>query len=717
MFGRMSWEAPAFQGHNPLEHIHGPDCECNPESALRVQFLRLVHNFVDRDFHNNPIAELLLSPPELEEVLQRGGGGEGGRGGELPATGTVAATEKEEKEGGGGGGADSLADPSTGLLTRITRVLIKEPFDSVYRFWLSSCLESFLRGTGPAEQLFLAAAPLPRPSSSSSSLGKEWGGSALLDHLVRHITGHPPAPSSPAPPSSTAPSSSSVSNLQTSFDLLGELVRYNPAVVELLEARLLQLQSMDKFLAVVLGNLVDSNVFLRSLVLTVEKLGRRGEGAAGGQGAEVCVFHLPPCCLAPCGVAGECHCCRHLNLWCFEIHACMICVVLCCVVMCCVVMCCLHYVVLCCVVMCCVVCVVMCYAAGRGGFALVAAGLFPAGEREEDHLLAQSSSPSLPSPSSSAALSFLSATPSAAVASASYLTHSWLHFTPPVLSPEAARVGAKQQHGINKASASTNKGNKTKPRPSGAKKSSTASSTPAAQQHDSSDTSFASLTSGMRDAFKSIREVTNSLIGSRKLLPSGGEAAASNSAQSDPQVAARSVSSNVSLYDFKDAIEEFENELKNESSRNVSGPESSGDLGTSTGGRADECCSGSSIDDCAEKDIVQDIAATDKAMRHDQRGAAALVQGGGEKAGAAGAGGSMSTSTSGSVSRQQAAQALYDAPLVLSPGSRHLSAFLQAHRPEVMLRLMCVVTLRSVNHENICCINTTLLLFIFANRM
>ena len=42
MFPRMSWEAPAFDGHNPLEHIHGPDCTCNPESALRVQVRRPV---------------------------------------------------------------------------------------------------------------------------------------------------------------------------------------------------------------------------------------------------------------------------------------------------------------------------------------------------------------------------------------------------------------------------------------------------------------------------------------------------------------------------------------------------------------------------------------------------------------------------------------------------------------------------------------------------
>jgi hypothetical protein len=42
-----------YIGHNPMEHIHGPSCDCNPESALRVQYLRLVHNFYDRDFLGN----------------------------------------------------------------------------------------------------------------------------------------------------------------------------------------------------------------------------------------------------------------------------------------------------------------------------------------------------------------------------------------------------------------------------------------------------------------------------------------------------------------------------------------------------------------------------------------------------------------------------------------------------------------------------------------
>lgn len=33
-----------------------------------------------------------------------------------------------------------------GLLSKIVDVFMKEPMDSLYRFWLASCVEAFLRG-------------------------------------------------------------------------------------------------------------------------------------------------------------------------------------------------------------------------------------------------------------------------------------------------------------------------------------------------------------------------------------------------------------------------------------------------------------------------------------------------------------------------------------------------------------------------------------------
>lgn len=194
MFGRMSWESPPFEGPNPLEHVHGPDCNCSPESALRVQYLRLLHNFVDRDFHNNPMPDEFLSPVERQQVKALGLG--------------VSLRERERGKG------SYINHPFTGLLSRVTYVLVREPLDSIYRFWLSSCLEAFMRGSGPAERSFLA-----EQGVGWSEEDEETEGERLLDHLVEHIT---------ASQSATCSGNVSVSSLQTSFDLLGELVKYNP---------------------------------------------------------------------------------------------------------------------------------------------------------------------------------------------------------------------------------------------------------------------------------------------------------------------------------------------------------------------------------------------------------------------------------------------------------------------------------------------------------
>ncbi|CAN0469086.1 unnamed protein product, partial [Discosporangium mesarthrocarpum] len=57
--------------------------------------------------------------------------------------------------------------------------------------------------------------------------------------------------------------------LQTAFDLLGELCKGNYEVLELLESGMTTRQ-LQRFLKMVVGNLIDSNVFIRSLVLSVE---------------------------------------------------------------------------------------------------------------------------------------------------------------------------------------------------------------------------------------------------------------------------------------------------------------------------------------------------------------------------------------------------------------------------------------------------------------
>lgn len=66
------------------------------------------------------------------------------------------------------GKTDPEADTPKGLLTKIIHVLMLERADSIYRFWLASCVESYLRGSCPEEQVFVAK-------------------TGLLGHLIREI--------------------------------------------------------------------------------------------------------------------------------------------------------------------------------------------------------------------------------------------------------------------------------------------------------------------------------------------------------------------------------------------------------------------------------------------------------------------------------------------------------------------------------------------------
>jgi len=132
--------------------------------------------------------------------------------------------------------------------------LISEADESPYRFWLASCIESYLRGSSPAEQVFVAQ-------------------SGLLKHLVKDIT---------------SDFLHCAGSLQTSFDLLGELCKGNAEVIHLL-VKDLDEESFRKLMSMAAANLVDSNVFLRSLLLTMERM---------SASRKLMPLHLDPECFA-----------------------------------------------------------------------------------------------------------------------------------------------------------------------------------------------------------------------------------------------------------------------------------------------------------------------------------------------------------------------------------------------------------------------------------
>ena len=208
--------------------IHGPGCECTLENALCIQYLRLLHNFCDRDFENYHGRQQLLSRDEREFISKI-------------ASMTDQAPKCHNERPSGSvmprkWSTKDLPPMKYGLLRKIIDAFIGESDESSYRFWLASCIEAFLRGSSMAEQMFVALA-------------------GLMDHLIKEICGN---------------RLHCAGSLQTSFDLLGEIGKGNDAVVELMISSLDE-KLLQKLMSVASTNLVDSNVFLRSMLIGVER--------------------------------------------------------------------------------------------------------------------------------------------------------------------------------------------------------------------------------------------------------------------------------------------------------------------------------------------------------------------------------------------------------------------------------------------------------------
>ncbi|XP_052817711.1 short transient receptor potential channel 4-associated protein-like isoform X2 [Mya arenaria] len=195
---------------------HNAACECSPEVALKIQFLRLVHSFCDHSDYKH----LLLSKNELNEVKRINA-----KAGSLQLLNLDNVNKLLMCRG------------SKGLLTKIVDVMKKEPTTSTFRFWLARAVESYLRGnTSYCDQIFLMRRGLLQHVASN-----------IVDHEIRHKE-----------------------ILQSSFDLLGELVKFNIEAFKTFDSILTTQEKCDKFINTVNRNLVDSNMFIRSLILSLE---------------------------------------------------------------------------------------------------------------------------------------------------------------------------------------------------------------------------------------------------------------------------------------------------------------------------------------------------------------------------------------------------------------------------------------------------------------
>ena len=124
-----------------------------------------------------------------------------------------------------------------GLLHKIVLLLNRVHPNSSFSFWLASCIESFLRGFHVPHQIFVAH-------------------TGMLHKLVKQIVSN---------------EITRFNNIQISYDLLGEIVKFNKHNIIFLENLCVNYGWVNQLPQHALCNVVDSNVFFRSLWLSFER--------------------------------------------------------------------------------------------------------------------------------------------------------------------------------------------------------------------------------------------------------------------------------------------------------------------------------------------------------------------------------------------------------------------------------------------------------------
>ncbi|XP_076060647.1 short transient receptor potential channel 4-associated protein-like isoform X2 [Oratosquilla oratoria] len=233
LFDHFIWRCDGYQERLRVPG-HQSSCECSPEVALKIQFLRLVHSFCDQSEYRY----LMLTPVEYQEVC--GLNNAQSRTGLDYSLGQTSAPLSPNQYP-----PELMCCGSQGLLSKIIEALKRENTGSTFRFWFSRAIESYLRSSTPfADQLFL----LRR---------------GLQEHLTASLL-----------QGDLGPNQKEV--LQSTFDLLGELLKFNLEAFRRLDHLITAGTKEKKLFRLVRNNLVDSNMLVRSLVLSHDRFTSEG---------------------------------------------------------------------------------------------------------------------------------------------------------------------------------------------------------------------------------------------------------------------------------------------------------------------------------------------------------------------------------------------------------------------------------------------------------
>ncbi|XP_032930681.1 short transient receptor potential channel 4-associated protein isoform X1 [Catharus ustulatus] len=215
LFDKLIWRKHSASAL--VLHGHNQNCDCSPDITLKIQFLRLLQSFSDH--HENKY--LLLNSQELNELSAIS------HKANIPEVDAVVNTDRS-----------LVCDGKRGLLTRLLQVMKKEPAESSFRFWQARAVESFLRGTTSyADQMFL----LKR---------------GLLEHILYCIVDS---------------ECKSRDVLQSYFDLLGELMKFNIDAFKRFNKYINTDEKFQIFLNQINSSLVDSNMLVRCITLSLDR--------------------------------------------------------------------------------------------------------------------------------------------------------------------------------------------------------------------------------------------------------------------------------------------------------------------------------------------------------------------------------------------------------------------------------------------------------------
>uniref|UniRef100_A0A671VX62 Transient receptor potential cation channel, subfamily C, member 4 associated protein a n=1 Tax=Sparus aurata TaxID=8175 RepID=A0A671VX62_SPAAU len=229
LFDKLIWRK--YTASNHVVHGQNENCDCSPEISFKIQFLRLLQSFSDH--HENKY--LLLNSQELNELSAIS------MKANIPEVEALVNTDRS-----------LVCDGKKGLLTRILTVMKREPPDSSFRcascrakivtqeikmLTISQYVSLVLGATSYADQMFL----LKR---------------GLLEHILFCIIDS---------------GCTSRDVLQSYFDLLGELMKFNIDAFKRFNKYVNTPEKFQTFLTQINSSLVDSNMLVRCIVLSLDR--------------------------------------------------------------------------------------------------------------------------------------------------------------------------------------------------------------------------------------------------------------------------------------------------------------------------------------------------------------------------------------------------------------------------------------------------------------